>query len=140
MAKIFDDNEKYAPLQKHFPSMLTRLEISIEKMAKAIAVLEMRDYIVIEDIDLTFRFIDRKLNFLSQLEVMEISNDYQNKDEKRRNKIIEEFSGQEITLDDASELLQKDKYENPNERTVRRDLEYLCREGFASKPSRGYGK
>lgn len=140
LTKIFDDNEKYAFLQQHFPSMLTRLEISIEKMAKSIAALEMRDHVIIDDIDLVFEFIHRKLNFLSKLEIMEIDNTSQKTDEKRRNMIIKEFSGKEITLEDASELLQKDEYERPNERTIRRDLEYLCKEGFASKPSRGIWK
>ena len=130
---FIDENVKYREYQKQIPSMLTRLEISIEKLAKAIACAEMSEVVTKDHIDEAFDFSSYKLEFLKSYENIEIPKNLgmskKDKMQARRNEILQVLSGRTLTKQEIYAELKEHIKPELTDKMIDRDLSVLESEG-----------
>lgn len=123
--RIFiDRNEQFGD---QLPSMLIRLEVSIEKFAKAIACAEMAEIITEMHIDEAFDFISYKLDFLKTYNDIEIPDYHVAQPDKvraRRDFILQQLSVKTLTINEVYIGIESAN-KSISQRTIYRDLLYL---------------
>jgi DNA replicative helicase MCM subunit Mcm2 (Cdc46/Mcm family) len=119
--------------------MLTRLQISVEKYAKAIACAETSLKVTKEHIDEAFSFIQYKLEFLSKIDIIEVP-DYRGDNDKaaRSQQILSNFSGKKVKVKDVCDSINSVSTKKVSQKTIQRDIEDLAKAGHASKAEHGY--
>jgi len=123
--------------------MLTRLQISVEKISKAIATSKMQNKMTTEDVDEAFCFISNKLDFLSRIGFMDNSNGtHKNTSDKelRKGILLEHFKNQEFTIKQIVEFINGKSKTPVDERTARRDVAELTKGGEVIKLRHGLYK
>ena len=119
--------EENAQFGEQLPAMLIRLEISIEKFAKAIACAEMTVQITEKHIDEAFELISYKLEFLKTYNDIEIPDHglaQPDKVQTRRDLILRLLSGKTLSINEVyMEIESANK--SISQRTIYRDLLYL---------------
>ena len=138
LKELLSKNSKYADLQKYFAGMLTRIQVSIEKYAKAIACTRISTKVSTKDIDEALDFISYKLDFLSKIDVIEVP-EYKSKSEKekRQSDIISLFNGKSLSTQDIMDELNKINKKIISKRTIERDLKELEVNKLVEKVSHG---
>jgi len=140
---IYEANEKYSNIKKHLGSMLTRLQISIEKFSKAIATSKLKHKMTIEDVDEAFNFISHKLEFLSSIGFLD---NQLGQDEKisekdlRKEIILKQFQNQDFTIKQIIDCINEAGKTKVEERTIRRDVDELIKGGVIKKVRHGLYK
>ncbi len=141
---LIESNNIYIDLMKNFASMLTRIQISIEKMVMAAACSSMCKKVTEEHVDYVFKFLKHKLEFLKNIDPIEIPNDFeQNIDEKsRREKIIlnimenKRSAKTEVIHKEINKRMKKEY----NIKTIQRDLKSLSSKKRINNPKKGVWK
>jgi DNA repair photolyase len=136
---LLNQNRRHFKKQKHFDAMLTRLQISVEKYAKAIACAETSLKVTKEHIDEAFSFIQYKLEFLSKIDIIEVP-DYRGDNDKaaRSQQILSNFSGKKVKVKDVCDSINSVSTKKVSQKTIQRDIEDLAKAGHASKAEHGY--
>lgn len=129
LEKFLEGNSKYLNIMKTFGSMLTRIQISLEKILKAMATSEMSNTVKEEHVDEAFEFLRHKLEFLQKLDPLEIPNNLGThiSEPKRREEIILKMISQKSKIK-AEEMLKGINNEMKKEyniKTIQRDLKQL---------------
>jgi len=140
LKKILKDNELKTSLGEHFSSMMTRLQISVEKMIKAIACSEQAPKVLKKHIDEAFSLVDYKINFLKALDIASfttISSTKKPGKEIRQEFILKEFEGKVVSVNDVVKKIKDELDVEIVERTIRRDLNEM---DGVTKPKHGYYK
>ncbi|MBX3006942.1 MAG: hypothetical protein KF816_02840 [Melioribacteraceae bacterium] len=128
LQNLFSKNEDYLHLTKHFAGMLTRMLNSIEKMAKAICASKLKDTLSTGDIDEAFTFINYKLEFLSNFDVvvgLDEKKDNPSKKDQRKSIITEEFSGKNFTIKEVKDFVIPKSGMVIDGRTIKRDIDEM---------------
>lgn len=141
---LIESNNIYIDLMKNFASMLTRIQISIEKMVMAAACSSMCKKVTEEHVDYAFKFLKHKLEFLKNIDPIEIPNDFeQNIDEKsRREKNIlnimenKRSAKTEVIHKEINKRMKKEY----NIKTIQRDLKSLSSKKRINNPKKGVWK
>jgi hypothetical protein len=141
LEKIIEGNSKYLTVMKNFGSMLTRMQVSLEKILKSIATSEMCNVVKEEHVDEAFRFLTYKLQFLQNLDPIEVPKDLgENISEpKRREEIILKtiLSKSSIKTKDLQIIINKEMKKNYDIKTIQRDLKELNLMNKINNPKKG---
>ncbi|MBZ0181031.1 MAG: hypothetical protein K8F60_01105 [Melioribacteraceae bacterium] len=141
---LVESNDKYLGMMQNFSSMLTRIQISIEKMIKAIACSSMSKKGKEEHVDYAFKFLKHKLEFLQKLDPIEIPDNFdQNIDEKsRREGIITKLVKEKRSLktEDIRKEVNKRMKKEYNIKTIQRDLKLLSSRNRINSSKKGIWK
>lgn len=137
LEEIFRSNQDLAAVQKHMGSMLTRLQISVEKFSKAIATSKLQKEVSIDDVDEAFSFILYKLEFLANLGFMKHSTGKVSEKQTRQAQILELFKDKDFTAADVGKHISNDSDLQIDGRTIHRDLAELVQTGKAKKVKHG---
>lgn len=143
LSMIYEANEKYSNIKKHAGSMLTRLQISIEKFTKAIVTSKLRHKMTIEDVDEAFIFISHKLEFLAGIGIFDNSPGQEDKTSEkdlRKEIILEQFQNKAFTIKQVIDCINDQSKTKVEERTVRRDVDELIKGGAIIKIRHGQYK
>lgn len=141
---LIQSNDKYLDIMKNFSSMLTRIQISIEKMIKAIACSSMSNTVKEEHVDYAFKFLKHKLEFLKNLDPIEIPDNFdKNIDEKsRREKVIMDIiqNRRSTKTENIRVELNKRMKKEYNVKTIQRDLKELSSKNRINSHKKGVWK
>jgi len=130
LAELIERYENDVTVKKYLTSMMTRLEISLEKFIKTIACAERSQEVKTEYIDEAFEFIKYKLEFLRNFDQSKTKANTLTKDDKiqlRRNGILETLSGKELKKQEIYDLLSDSL--KLSRKMIDRDLNALEAEG-----------
>lgn len=127
--ELLDMNRERLPELEIFGDFQTRLSTSIIKLVFAITRANARSIATKADVDMAFHFARTKLDFLAQIEQFETPEDWDQskvakKVQKRRDKIVYDFSGQEVSVKQVHAEFTKDG-STLKELTIRRDLDII---------------
>ena len=115
----------------------TRIAISLQKFAKAIACSKLKTIVEIEDIDEAFDYLDYKLSFLANYKDFDRTVDKRSTDKQSRSQmILKEFNGKKFTKKDVLELLEKNGI-SATLRTIDRDIDEMLDGKLLNKVKHG---
>ena len=138
------ENENYIDLMKTFGSMLTRIEITLEKLQRAIACSEMTEYVTEAHVDEAFKFLSNKLEFLKNLDPISVSDSIREKlsDKKRRHAKILELLKQKNSFktEEIHKAVKKSLGKECSLKTIQRDLNNLSNLNKIISPEKGIWK
>lgn len=141
LEKLIEGNSKYLKVMKTFGSMLTRMQVSLEKILKSIATSEMCSSVKEEHVDEAFRFLTHKLHFLQNLDPIEIPKDLSENicEPKRREEIILKtiLSKSSIKTKDLQIIINKEMKKDYDIKTIQRDLKELNFQNKINNPKKG---
>jgi len=115
----------------------TRIPISLEKYAKAIACSKLKTNVEKEDIDEAFSFLNYKLDFLSNYKMTDNDLDKRSTGKiKRKEMIKEKFAGSEFTKKEII-IYFESQVMYVNSRTIDRDIQELLKSEVIKRLERG---
>jgi len=138
---FLEENENYIDLMNTFGSMLTRIEITLEKLQRAIACSEMSKEVTEAHVDEAFKFLSHKLEFLKNLDPISVSDSMSERlsDAKRRQAKILEVLKQKPSLEtkEIHKVVKKSLGKDCSLKTIQRDLSSLKNENIIISMARG---
>jgi hypothetical protein len=128
---LLEMNREKLPDLEILGDFQTRLSNSIVKLIFASARANARHIATLADVETAFHFVRTKLDFLAQIEQFDTPADWDQtqvpeKVQKRRETIVWELSGQEVSVMQAHEMLLKAGFD-VTPLTIRRDLEKVAK-------------
>ena len=128
--------------RKILSSLATRIQISIEKLCKAIATSELRTVVTRDNINEAFEYVETKVDFLIEFRksaTPQLRAQTLDKKIERQNLILKFSTNEELSVPIIKDLL-KGQGNTVNEKTIRRDLEELENSGKVEKIRQGRWK
>jgi DNA replicative helicase MCM subunit Mcm2 (Cdc46/Mcm family) len=128
--------------RKILSSLATRIQISIEKLCKAIATSELRTIVTRDNINEAFEYVETKVDFLiefSKSATPQLRAQTLDKKIERQNLILNFSTNEELSVPIIKDLL-KGQGNTVNEKTIRRDLDELENSGKVEKIRQGRWK
>lgn len=142
--RFINDNENYIDLMQNFGSMLTRIEISLEKLQRAIACSEMSNEVTEKHVDEAFRFLSYKFEFLKNLDPISVSKSMGESisDADRRQSRIIALLKEKPTLTTSAihKKIKESMGKDISLKTIQRDLKSLEEENKTESVARGKWK
>ena len=139
--RFLEENENYIDLMNTFAYMLTRIEITLEKLQRAIACSEMSEEVTEAHVDEAFKFLSHKLEFLKNLDPISVSDSISERlpDAKRRQTKILEVLKNKASLEtkEIHKVVKKSLGKDCSLKTIQRDLSSLEKDSKINDPSRG---
>jgi len=133
---VLKENIEYKNLTTINEIVSTRIPISIQKYAKAIACSKLKTVVDIEDIDEAFEYISYKLHFLANIDFSSTSETLTTKVKTKdiiKLKIIELCDNQELSVNEISDSINNSLDKPVSPKSISRYLEEMALEGTAKK-------
>ena len=140
LEKFIEGNSKYLKIMKTFGSMLTRIQISLEKILKAIATSEMSSSVNEKHVDEAFGFLQYKLEFLQNLDPLEVPNNlgaHISESVRREEIILKMLSQKSCKSNEMLVEINKIMKKEYGIKTIQRDLKDLMQKKKIKMPKKG---